>query len=214
MNPEGRPSPDAFSMASEWPYVLAVVLTVILIGGSLFSGGPEPRGPAPTAVDVTVRGKRLARGYKVWPVGISIAKSELYGWLRLERPTAESGAPCPPGFCHFPQLGEDYFKQLTAEHLVKIVKKRTRFVLMEWQVLPGRENHWLDTHVLARAAAALCGLDRFAAGRGAKPLPPPPPAPVPAAPPPEPEAVRAAPRAGGGWIRGRGSAIRGSWIRR
>ena len=50
-------------------------------------------------------------------------KEELYRWLKLERPTAESGEPNPPGYCHFPQYGEEYFKQLTAEQLVTRVVK-------------------------------------------------------------------------------------------
>lgn len=116
---------------------------------------------APKSVDVTVSGRRLARGYKVWPVGIDIAKGELYGWLRQKKPTEESGLPFPPGYCHFPEYGEDYFKEITAEHLVKVVK-RTGFVHQEWQVIPGRENHRLDCRVYARAAAMLVGLDRRA----------------------------------------------------
>lgn len=117
---------------------------------------------APSKVDVTVNGKRLARGYRVWPVGVDVAKSEFYGWLRLERPTAESKLPVPAGFCHFPQLGEEYFKQITAEQLVTVMK-RQGFAHHEWQLIPGRENHWLDCRVLARAAAAFAGLERYAA---------------------------------------------------
>jgi phage terminase large subunit GpA-like protein len=45
-----------------------------------------------------------------------MAKSELYGWLRLEQPL--DGEETPPGWCHFPQREAEYFKQLTAEHLV------------------------------------------------------------------------------------------------
>lgn len=109
-------------------------------------------------VDVTVSGKRIARGYKVFPVGTDIAKDELYGWLRLVRP--EEGQPFPPGWCHFPEYGEEYFKQLTAEHLVSKLSPRG-FTVHEWQVQPGRQNHWLDCRVYARAAAALLGLDRM-----------------------------------------------------
>jgi phage terminase large subunit GpA-like protein len=117
----------------------------------------------PSAVDVTVRGKRMQRGYKVWPVGVGIAKSELYGFLRLPAPL--DGEPAPAGFCHFPEHGQEYFRQLTAEQLVTR-KKRSGFTALEWQVIPGRENHWLDARVLARAAAAVLGLDRM------KPPPP------------------------------------------
>lgn len=109
-------------------------------------------------VDVTVSGKRIARGYKVFTVGTDVAKGELYGWLKLQRP--EEGQPFPPGWCHFPEYGEAFFKQLTAEHLVSKPNARG-FTVHEWQVQPGRENHWLDCRVYARAAAALLGLDRM-----------------------------------------------------
>jgi phage terminase large subunit GpA-like protein len=114
---------------------------------------------SPTPVDVTIRGQRVTRGCKVWPVGTDIAKTELYGWLRL--PDANS-----PGYCHFPEYGPDFFKQLTAEHLVSVVDRKG-FTKREWQQLPRRENHWLDSRVYARAAAACVGLDRMA------PKPPP-----------------------------------------
>src|SRR5687767_3728997 len=61
-------------------------------------------------------GKR--RGLRVWSVGTPVAKGELYRWLKLEWPTDEAlaaGASFPPGACHFPQYGEEYFKQLAAE---------------------------------------------------------------------------------------------------
>lgn len=114
-----------------------------------------------TKVDVTIRGKRLARGARVFPVGSSVAKTELYGWLRLQ-PPLEAGGHHPPGFCHFPSgYGPEFFKQLTAEHLVSTVSKRG-YKVLEWHVIPGRENHQLDCRVYARAAAAILGIDRMA----------------------------------------------------
>jgi phage terminase large subunit GpA-like protein len=113
----------------------------------------------PTTVDINMRGrKRLWGGYKVWPVYGGVAKSELYGFLRLERP--EDGGELPPGWCHFPQWDDDYFRQITAEQLVTR-KNRRGFLNLAWEVIPGRENHVLDCRVYARAAAALVGLDRF-----------------------------------------------------
>lgn len=114
----------------------------------------------PSPVDITINGRKLRRGYKVWPIGVNLAKSELYGWLRLDRPTVESGAPFPPGYCHFPEYGEDFFKQLTAEQLV-VHRKRTGHTKMEWELMVGRENHALDCRVYARAAAAILGIDRY-----------------------------------------------------
>lgn len=118
--------------------------------GGVFVGSPTP-------VEITDRGRKLKRGGRLWPVCSSMGKSELYGWLRLEEPT---DGLAPPGFCHFPQYHDEYFKQLTAEQLVAH-KTHKGFIRLEWELIPGRQNHVLDARVYARAAAALAGLDRF-----------------------------------------------------
>jgi phage terminase large subunit GpA-like protein len=170
---------------------------------------------SPSAVDVTVGGRKLSRGYRVWPVGVAIAKSELYGWLRLEVPT-KAGEPLPPGFCHFPDsYGEEFFKELTAEQLVPIVKKGG-YTVHEWSLIPNRENHALDARIYARCAAALCGLDRYAAKHARKAAPAPvstPPStsaatPRPAERPAEPPPPRPKP-APGSWLHGGGRGISG-----
>lgn len=152
---------------------------------------------SPSPVEITVRGKRLQRGYKVWPVGVDIAKGELYGWLRLR---IAEGAPTPAGFCHFPTHGEEYFRQLTAEHLVTTVNRRTRRAKLEWQVLPNRENHWLDARILARVAASVLGIDRMAPPPPAAPARPP--AAAPSSPPERPTSATPAARrpARDGWF--------------
>jgi phage terminase large subunit GpA-like protein len=122
-----------------------------------YETGSAPIGQ-PSAVEVTLDGRKIKRGVKVWPVATGMLKSELYGWLKLERPTAESGAPYPPGYCHFPQLPEEFFKQLTAEQLVPKVVKGYR--KLEW-VKTRERNEALDTYVLCRAAATQFGMDRF-----------------------------------------------------
>lgn len=122
----------------------------------------------PTAVDVTWNGKRITNGCKVWIVGANIVKGEFYGWLRQDPPTKESGKPYPRGFCHFPEsdlYDEEYFKQITAEQIVRTVHRRTRRTTIEWTVLPGRENHYLDCRGLNRVAAYHAGLDQVAAER-------------------------------------------------
>lgn len=113
---------------------------------------------APTPVEVTVRGRKLKRGARVWPVATNIAKSELYGWLKLE--TDPITGETPAGFCRFPEYDAEYFKQLTAEQLVAHRTHRG-YVRLEWEIIAGRQNHVLDARVYARAAAALVGLDRF-----------------------------------------------------
>lgn len=112
----------------------------------------------PTALEVNARGRRAKRGLKVWHVGSSVAKLELYGWLRLELPL--DGSEPSPGFCRFPEYGEEYFKQLTAEHLI-VGKNRKGFITRQWEVIAGRQNHVLDARIYARAAAALAQVDKF-----------------------------------------------------
>lgn len=115
---------------------------------------------SPNAVDVWANGKRIRRGLKVWSIGASMAKSELYGLLRLDKPTDDElkVSGYPPGFVHFPEFGEEYFKQLTAEQLQrKVIKGFTKF---EW-VKTYERNEALDTFILCRAAAAVVGIDRF-----------------------------------------------------
>jgi phage terminase large subunit GpA-like protein len=163
----------------------------------------------PTAVDVKRNGKRIARGCKVWPVGVDMAKSELYGWLKLDAPM--DGAPYPAGYCHFPERDAEFFKQMTAEHLVTTVT-RTGFTKMEWHVQQGRQNHVLDARICARAAAAQAGVDRIAR-KAPAPVAPQEPPPVlvqqevaPSPPPPRPP--QSQPRFLGGRVRAKG------WLKR
>ena len=153
---------------------------VIVIKGDSRSAAPVNQ---PSPVDVGPRGKHLRWGIRVWPVNSSMIKEELFRWLKLDRPTEESGNPCPPGYCHFPKYGEEHFKQLTAEQLVpRIVKGYSR---PEWQKTRER-NEALDLKIYSRAAAAVYGIDRFGEAEwrileewlASLPLPdPPPPAP-------------------------------------
>jgi phage terminase large subunit GpA-like protein len=97
---------------------------------------------SPSRVEVNIGGRKLSRGVKLWPVGVSILKSELYAWLRQSKIESEHTetefcedasieATCTktdyvrsaPGYAHFPKYDPEYFKQLTAEQLVtKTVK--------------------------------------------------------------------------------------------
>jgi len=118
----------------------------------------------PAPVEVTHAGKKLARGVRVWPISTSTLKSELYGWLRLAAPV--EGQPFPPGYCHFPQLGDEFFQQLTAEQLVARTI-RGGYRKHEWQKIRAR-NEALDNRVYARAASIVKGVDRFTPERWAQ----------------------------------------------
>jgi phage terminase large subunit GpA-like protein len=190
-------------------------------------GGARALVGAASPVEINFRGKRLQRGYRVWPVGVDVAKSELYGWLQMPR---GDGDP-PPGWCHFPQdYDEEFFKQLTAEHLVPVVNRRTNRRTSEWQVIPNRENHVLDCRVYARVAAAVLGIDRMGRDKRGR-RPPPVPAPAgpaapsppaaspaesssPAAAPPRTPKPAAAPRQGFWAGRPRGGSGGGGWFGR
>jgi len=115
----------------------------------------------PTPADVTIKGERIRRGVKVWGIGVNILKSELYGWLRQNRPVKDKNGALPPmptGYCHFPEYDEKYFQMLTAEEAR--VKIRKGYKIVEWVKVRDR-NEALDTRVYARAAAAVFGIDRF-----------------------------------------------------
>jgi phage terminase large subunit GpA-like protein len=110
----------------------------------------------PNYVDVTVEGRVQRRGLALWTVGTNIAKNETYAWLRAEKP--KEGEAYPPGYCHFPQYDEGYFKMLTAEQMTKkIVRGYPRYV---WEKIYER-NEALDCRQYARAAAYIIGMDRY-----------------------------------------------------
>ncbi len=119
--------------------------------GSALVGAPSP-------VDVTVGGRKIRHGIKIWPVNVSMAKSELYGLLGKERPA--DGDPYPAGWVHFAKdLDEEFFKQLTAEQLTTHVNK-AGYRKTEWIKIRER-NEALDCANYARAAASVVGMDRF-----------------------------------------------------
>lgn len=151
-------------------------------------------------VDVTVSGHKINRGYRVYPIGVDIAKSELYGWLRMRRGDGDY----PPGYCHFPEYEADFFKQLTSEHLVTVTNRRTGRATHAWHVLPNRENHYLDCRILARVAAAVLGIDRVNVIQQPRMAPHP-------TPPTQSSSAPAAPRRGG-WLIGSRRPGRG-WLK-
>lgn len=127
---------------------------VMVIKG--FDGGVALVGQ-PTAADTRVDGRIERRGVRVWPVNVSMAKSELYGLLKLARP--EAGQPFPAGWVHFYDAGDEFFKQLTAESWQ--IRLNKGFRKGYWE--KNRPNEALDTANYARAAAAIVGVDRFGA---------------------------------------------------
>jgi phage terminase large subunit GpA-like protein len=110
----------------------------------------------PKATEQKSDGTQFKKPVRVFPVGVSIIKEELYGWLGQDG--AKDDGIYPHGYCHFPEYGEEYFKMLTAEEKVKSSKNGR--AVYRWVKTYAR-NEALDCRVYARAAASNFGLDRF-----------------------------------------------------
>lgn len=110
----------------------------------------------PRKGEVTVRGKKIPSGLKIWPLGIDHEKAALYRRLAFKMP--EDGKAFTPGFIHFPKTCDlDYFRGLCSEELkTKVVNGFAKFY---WEKIYDR-NEKLDTMVYAYGAFAIKGYDR------------------------------------------------------
>lgn len=119
-------------------------------------GGAQTILGTPRDVDVGRDGAKLRRALKLWTVGVSVLKSELYGWLKMDKPL--DGEQFNAGYCHFPMYDLEHFKRLTSEQLMKkTTKGQTLYV---WEKVQER-NEQLDCRIYARAAASMFGIDRL-----------------------------------------------------
>jgi len=112
----------------------------------------------PKAVNVTSSGKSIKTG-RVWYLGTDLLKTELYGFLGLQATGEDAARIYPPGYCHFPEYNEEYFKMLTAEEQRTAVNKKG-YSKYEW-VKTRPRNEALDIRCYARAAAHILGIDRL-----------------------------------------------------
>lgn len=111
---------------------------------------------SPRAVSITTSGKKIKAGVKVWQAGVSIVKMEIYSWLKL---LPREDGTFPPGFCHFPQYDQNYFRGITAEKH-QYTKTKKGFSRYQWIKFYDR-NEPLDCRVYARVAATVIGIDRM-----------------------------------------------------
>jgi phage terminase large subunit GpA-like protein len=162
----------------------------------------------PTWMDVTISGRKIQKGVKLWTVGTSMLKLELYGDLQLEKPV--DGEEYPEGYVYLPEgMTDEEIKQLVAEQFVS-VQHRGKRSTSEWRKLRDR-NERLDLAVYARAVALAMGVDRWTESQWRqlteKPAlkPAKAAAPDPKKPPPRPAPpVRAAPKPAANWLNRRG----------
>lgn len=113
---------------------------------------------APTWQDVTVNGRKLKRGVRLWNIGTSMLKFELYGQLSLEKPV--DGDDYPDGYVYLPNgTSDEWIKQLVAEEF-KLIRLRTGGFRRKWDKTRDR-NEALDNAIYARAVAISLGVDRW-----------------------------------------------------
>lgn len=112
----------------------------------------------PRAYNISRGGKKI-EGAKVWYLGTSLLKTELYGFLKLQAFESGGVEVFPDGYCHFPEYDRHYFKMLTAEEQ-RLTKNKKGYTVYEWVKIRDR-NEALDVRCYARAAAYIVGIDRF-----------------------------------------------------
>lgn len=135
---------------------------------------------APSWQDVTVNGRKLKKGVRLWNVGTSMLKLELFGDLEKDKPV--DGEAYPDGYVFLPDgTTDEWIKQLVAEEL-RMIRLRSGGFRREWHKVRDR-NEALDNAVYARAIAFSLGVDRWRDADWQKArgefTPPPPPVPTP-----------------------------------
>jgi phage terminase large subunit GpA-like protein len=98
---------------------------------------------------------RKRQNVRIWSIGTHWAKQEFYDWLRLGLPT-DPDEPFPAGYQHYPYGDPDFYRCLCSES--RVVRASGK---IEWVKDPSVRNEPLDLAVLCRAAASVCGMDRF-----------------------------------------------------
>ncbi|MBB3910848.1 phage terminase large subunit family protein [Sphingomonas desiccabilis] len=130
---------------------------VMAVKGRHMITANQPIG-SPTWQDVTVNGRKMKRGVRLWNIGTSMLKLELFGDLEKEKPV--DGEEYPDGYVYLPDgTTDEWIKQLVAEEL-RIIRQRNGGFRREWHKNRDR-NEALDNAVYARAVAFSLGVDRW-----------------------------------------------------
>jgi len=96
---------------------------------------------------------RKRQNVRIWHIGTHWAKQEFYDWLRIVLP---DDGTYPPGYQHYAYKDQDFYRGLCSES--RIIRSSGK---VEWIPDKSVRNEPLDLAVLCRAAAAVCGIDRF-----------------------------------------------------
>lgn len=110
---------------------------------------------APVHVNRTPAGKAFGSLMR-YNLGVSILKKELYN--NLKKPLPEGDKIGPPGYCHFPEYPEDYFKGITAESQQTVLVNG--YPKQKW-IRNFQQNEPLDCRNYARAAMDISGYGAY-----------------------------------------------------
>lgn len=118
----------------------------------------------PKKVDVKQNGRSIPSGIKRFNIGIDIIKSDIYSRLSFHEPTELElrDGGYPDNFIHFPELSEEYFRQLTAEKAFLTTsggKKKYTYKQIY------SRNEALDCMVYAFGGFYILGLHRWSKSR-------------------------------------------------
>lgn len=104
-----------------------------------------------TLQEVNYRGRKIARGVKLWSLGVDNAKDLLLGQLAIKEPG--------PGYLHFShELPREWYEQLTAEH--RVLQRINGKDVFRWMKRRQR-NEILDCRNYALHAAMAQGLHKW-----------------------------------------------------
>lgn len=105
-------------------------------------------------------GKQDRRGIELYPVGVSVLKERIYSDIQA-KPDPETGEK-PSNYVFFPELPDEYFRQLTAEEARKTYKKGHEVTV--WEKVYKR-NESLDNFAYALACYYILGIQRYSAAQ-------------------------------------------------
>ena len=110
-----------------------------------------------TRVERNYQGQTARTGVKLWHLDTSHFKDKLVRLMRT--PLEESGA-----WQLHADPAEEYLREVTSEHKVVRIDRKTGRTHSAWTVRPGHgANHWLDCEVYALAAADMLGVHLYGA---------------------------------------------------
>ncbi len=135
----GTYTDDVWSWAKTHPWS-----RVIIVKGASTHNGPLM---VPMKFERRKDGKQKRRQKRAFMLNVSMMKGQLFTWMHQSNPTER-------GFMHFARgLGDEFFRQLTAEKKI-VTRSATGVMVPRWvAVEAARRNEALDTALYAEAGA-------------------------------------------------------------